>query len=156
MPVMTKGPKGDDIVILSRKEYAALVAAREDRDDAMTLRRVRARREAADEELLSSDDAIALLQAPTPLAFWRKKRGLTQASLAASAGIAQGFLSEIERGDKIGDVRILASLARSLSLTLDDLVTGEPRQKRKAIRVRGVPHAKAGHRKAAVRRAKTA
>jgi hypothetical protein len=27
MPVMTKGPQGDDIVILSRKEYDQLIAA---------------------------------------------------------------------------------------------------------------------------------
>jgi hypothetical protein len=27
MPVMTKSPKGDDIVILSRKEYDQLIAA---------------------------------------------------------------------------------------------------------------------------------
>jgi hypothetical protein len=34
MPVMTKSPKGDDIVILSRKEYdRLLVAASEDVTD---------------------------------------------------------------------------------------------------------------------------
>ena len=42
MPVMTKGPQGDDILILSRTEYDQLVAAaNEDTRDAETLRRSR-------------------------------------------------------------------------------------------------------------------
>ena len=44
MPVMTKSPQGDDIVILSREEYDQLVAAAdEDASDAETLRRSIAR-----------------------------------------------------------------------------------------------------------------
>ena len=40
MPVMTKSPKGDDIVILSRKEYDQLVvAANEDAADAAVARK---------------------------------------------------------------------------------------------------------------------
>ena len=39
MPVMTKGPQGDDIVILSRTEYDQLIAAaNEDATDAETPR----------------------------------------------------------------------------------------------------------------------
>ena len=58
------------------------------------------------------------------LAFWRRKRGLTQAALARQAGLAQGFLSEIEAGKKTGDVAVLVRIARSLNVKLDDLVPG--------------------------------
>jgi hypothetical protein len=55
MPVMTKGPQGDDIVILSREEYDQLVAAtNEDAADAEILRRSVARVESGEEETFSA------------------------------------------------------------------------------------------------------
>jgi hypothetical protein len=64
MPVMTKSPKGDDIVILSRKEYdRLLVAANEDVSDVATARKAIAR----NEETLSEAEIDELLAARTPL-----------------------------------------------------------------------------------------
>jgi ribosome-binding protein aMBF1 (putative translation factor) len=128
MPVMTKSPKGDDIVILSRKEYdRLLVAANEDVIDATIARKVIAR----NEETLSEAEMDELLAARTPLAFWRKKRGLTQADLAKTAEIAQGFLSEIENGLKTGDVTVLQRIAIALEISLLELVPDLPPSKRK-------------------------
>src|ERR1700730_17712021 len=101
MPVMTKSPKGDDIVILSRKEYdRLLVAANEDVTDAAVAKKAIAR----NEETLSEAEVDELLAARTPIVVWRKKRGLSQADLAKAAETAQGFLSEIENGLKTADV----------------------------------------------------
>ena len=122
--IMTKTPGGEDIVILSRAEYEALTAESEDRTDAARARAVLAHLEAGEEELLTGAELDALLAAPTPLAFWRRKRGLTQAVLAREAGIAQGFLSEIEAGKKTGDVGTLRRIAQALNIRLDDLVEG--------------------------------
>lgn len=73
MPVMTKSPKGDDIVILSRKEYDQLVAAaNEDAADVETLRRSIVRVASGEEETFSSAEVDAFLAAKTPLAFFRK------------------------------------------------------------------------------------
>jgi len=73
MPVMTKGPQGDDIVILSRAEYDQLIAAaNEDATDADTLRRSIVRVDSGEEELFTSDEVDAFLAAKTPLAFFRK------------------------------------------------------------------------------------
>jgi ribosome-binding protein aMBF1 (putative translation factor) len=128
MPVMTKSPKGDDIVILSRKEYDQLVvAANEDAADAAVARRAIARHE----ETISEAEMDELLAAKTPLAFWRKKRGMTQAELAKVAHIAQGFLSEIESGLKTGDITVLQRIAAALEISLLDLVPDLPRSKRK-------------------------
>jgi ribosome-binding protein aMBF1 (putative translation factor) len=129
MPVMTKSPKGDDIVILSRKEYDQLVvAANEDAADAAFARKAIAR----NEETISEAEMDELLAAKTPLAFWRKKRGMTQAELAKAAGIAQGFLSEIESGLKTGDVTVLQRIAVALEISLLDLVPDLPRSKRRS------------------------
>ena len=128
MPVITKSPQGDDIVILSRKEYdRLLVAANEDVIDAVIARRAIAR----DEETLSESEMDDLLAARTPLAFWRKKRGLTQMKLAKAADIAQGFLSEIESGLKTGDVTVLQRIAIALEISLLELVPDLPSGKRK-------------------------
>ena len=119
MPVMTKSPKGDDIVILSRKEYDRLLAAAdEDAVDAAIAKKAITR----NEETLSEAEVNELLAARTPLAFWRKKRGLTQTELAKAAGIAQGFLSEIESGLKTGDVTVLQRIAIALEISLLELV----------------------------------
>jgi DNA-binding XRE family transcriptional regulator len=138
MPVMTKSPKGEDIVILSRTEYDRLLAANEDAIDAATARRAMAR----NEETLSGTEMDELLATRTPLAFWRRKRGLTQADLAKTAGVAQGFLSEIENGLKTGDVTVLQRIAIALEISLLDLVpdlaSGErkPGVKHKGVRRR--------------------
>ena len=127
MPVMTKSPKGDDIVILSRKEYDQLVAAaNEDAADAETLRRSIARVDSGEEETFSSAEVDAFLAAKTPLAFFRKKRGLSQDDLAKRVGITQGYLSEIEGGRKSGDVQTLRKLADALKVTIDSLVPDGP------------------------------
>jgi DNA-binding XRE family transcriptional regulator len=147
MPVMTKTPKGDDIVILARddivilarKEYNQLIAAAgEDAADAEAARRALDGRKKG-EHSLTSAEMDDLLAAKTPLAFYRKRAGLTQATLAERAGIAQGFLSEIEAGRKRGDVQTLRKIADLLKISLDDLVVSEapidtPRKRKTANR----------------------
>jgi transcriptional regulator with XRE-family HTH domain len=130
MPVMTKTPQGDDIVILSRAEYDALALGRRDEDaaDAAHANSILADIESGTETLLTSEQANQLLGAKTPLAFWRKHRGMTQETLSKSIGVAQGFVSEIENGTKTGDVQTLANMARVLAISLDDLVIARPIQ----------------------------
>jgi hypothetical protein len=82
--VMTKSPKGDEIVILSRDEYDRLIAAHEDRTDAKTARRVIAQIASGAEAVLSESELGEFLK-KTPLSFWRKKRRMTQADLAKEA-----------------------------------------------------------------------
>jgi transcriptional regulator with XRE-family HTH domain len=128
MPVLTKTPRGDDIVILSRAEYDALIAGQRDEDtaDAVYANHLLADIKSGTETLLTSEQASQLLDAKTPLAFWRKHRGMTQDALAKLIGVAQGFVSEIESGTKTGDVQTLAAMARVLSISLDDLVIAKP------------------------------
>ena len=113
-PQIITSPSGEELVVLPRSEYEDLV-------DALAARKVEAALAAGREELLAAEEAAALLAAPTPLAFWRKKRDKTQAQLAAEIGVSQNFLSDLERGKAKGDVRLYAKLARSLKLSIDDL-----------------------------------
>jgi DNA-binding XRE family transcriptional regulator len=113
-PQIITSPSGEELVVLPRSEYEDLV-------DALFARKVEAALAAGREEVLTAQEAAALLAAPTPLAFWRKKRGRKQAELAAEIGVSQNFLSDLERGKARGDVTLYAKLARSLKLSIDDL-----------------------------------
>jgi DNA-binding XRE family transcriptional regulator len=120
---MTKSPKGDEIVILSRDEYDRLIAAGEDATDARTAHRVIDDVASGAETVLSESELEEFLEAKTPLAFWRKRRGMTQASLAKATGLAQGFLSEIESGQKPGTPATLKKIAEALGIKIDDLIS---------------------------------
>ena len=54
-----------------------------------------------------------LLAAPTPLVFWRRKRGLTQAAMA-KAGVTQAYLAQIEAGRRTGPIRVHRRMAEAL------------------------------------------
>src|SRR5690606_14643091 len=59
-------------------------------------------------------------------AFYRTRRGLTQAVLANLVGRSEDWLSKIERGEReIRRLDILTELARALRITLGDLI-GQP------------------------------
>jgi DNA-binding XRE family transcriptional regulator len=102
-------------ITLSIEEYEDLVDARE-------AAIARAPLDAGATELLTEEQVGEYLAAPTPLAFWRRHRGLTQAELAAKAGITQPYLAQIETRTRTGTVDVLARLAKALRLRIDDLV----------------------------------
>ena len=90
-------PGGEELAILPRTELEAL-------KDAVEHAHAIAAYRSGQLPGLSPDEARSLLEAASPLAFWRKYRKQTQAVLAGSVGIAQNYLSEIENGKRGGDV----------------------------------------------------
>ena len=116
MPVQTiTTPAGEELVVLSRQEYQDLIDAR---DHAMALRDVAF----GAMETLGEAELDEYLAVSSALAFWRKRRGLTQALLAGRVGISQGFLAQIETGKRVGEVGLYARLARALHVRMEDLV----------------------------------
>lgn len=110
-----KAPSGEDMVVLSRRDFQDLIDAR---DHATAMRDIAA----GAMEMLTADEVKAYLAAPTPLAFWRKRRGLTQVALARQVAISQAFLAQIETRDRLGDVHLYARLAHALRVRIEDLV----------------------------------
>lgn len=119
--IRTQSPKGEAIVILAERDYDDLLFRAMAAEDAAQLRASQERLIRSEEETLSIDEVKALRCGTTPLAFWRTKRQITQADLAARIGITQGFLSDIENGKKLGDIRLYRRLARALHVDLDDI-----------------------------------
>jgi DNA-binding XRE family transcriptional regulator len=110
-----KTDTGDELVVLSRREYDALLARAgdEEAEDRMTL--VIAA-EARGEEPLPQSVSTAVLAGDSLLKSLRAWRGLTQADIASASGLNQGYVSELENGSKTGTPESLTKLAAALSL----------------------------------------
>jgi predicted transcriptional regulator len=80
---------------------------------------------AAGEELIPAEVVYALLDGGNPIRVWREHRGLSQAELAARAGISASYLSQLESGRRDGTMEVLQSIATVLGVGLDD-VAGQP------------------------------
>ena len=127
-------PGGEELAIMPRAEFErlmALVAERaphretpdaEDAADARDHEHAMAEYRAGRAEALTDEEMGQLLAAPTPLAFWRRRRGLTQQQLASAAEVPQGYLSALEAGKKRGTPETLKRIAEALGITLDQLV----------------------------------
>jgi DNA-binding XRE family transcriptional regulator len=115
-------PAGEELVVLPRSDYEALLSAAQDAADAETVREFRRKLAAGEEELLPSEFVDRILAGESPIRVWREHRGLTSAALASKAGIGQGFLSQIETGKREGTIETLKKIAEALNVTLDDLV----------------------------------
>jgi DNA-binding XRE family transcriptional regulator len=84
-------PGGEKLAILPAEEF-------EDMRDTLAHQKAMADYRAGRIYALTLDETRALLAAPTRLAFWRAKRGLTQAKLAKAAGTTQPHIADLESG----------------------------------------------------------
>ena len=119
-PQIITTESGEELVVLSRREYEALAARQVEGEPGQPAAgRIRAQTAGGvpiPESVLQEIEA-----APSPIAPLREWRGLTQAELAAAAGISQGYLSALEAGRKGGDAHTLHAIARTLDVGLDAL-----------------------------------
>ena len=105
---------GEQIAIMPRAEYEAM---RDAVDHASALAEYRS----GNAPGLTPDEMREMLASHSPLAFWRRYRGKTQAALATEIGITQNYLSDIENGKREGGIGLWLKLAGSLALPLDAL-----------------------------------
>lgn len=110
-----KTESGDELAVLPRAELEAL---RQAVSHAEAIAEYRAGRLPG----LSVDETRQLMAALSPLSFWRKYRGKTQAALATEIGVAQNYLSEIENGKRVGGVGLWVKIAAALNLPLEMVI----------------------------------
>ena len=104
-----------DTITISRQEYDDLIDARDANAAIAAIAN-------GTMETFSEAETDAYLAAATPLAFYRRNRGMTQAALAHAAGISQPYLAQIESGQKSGvDVRVFVAMAKALGVRVDDI-----------------------------------
>lgn len=111
-------PKGEEMAVLPKAEFEALSEA------AAHMRAVADYRSGRSIGL-TPEQTREFVAAASPLAFWRKYRGFTQASLAAEVGIAQNYLSDLENGKRAGPVELWLKLGRALDIPVEDLAEAD-------------------------------
>lgn len=131
IPVMNhiqtfKTPSGEEMVILPRSEYDALLDAAaeavEDADDlAIGLAR-KADLAAGRDTVLPPEVSARVHRGDSRLKAIRKWRGLGQVELAEAAGIAQGHLSDIEKGRRNLTADLAGRMAEHLDVPADWLL----------------------------------
>lgn len=107
-----------DMVTITREEYEALLADREDLHDIEAYDRAKAE----GGESIPSDIVNRILDGESPVRAFRDWRGLTQVDLAKASGIGRVTIAEIETGRKTGSVQTLKALASALGVAVDDLI----------------------------------
>ncbi len=110
-----------DTVTISREEYNQLLDAQQQMADAAQHARVMAEI-AAGLPTVSEAELDDYLAAPTPLSFWRKRAGKTQAALAAEVDISQAFLAQLEGNNREASLSVMVRLARTLGVKIEDLL----------------------------------
>jgi len=113
-------PDGTPMVVLTQEEYASLRAEADDLADVIAYDAAIA--EGATLAIPDADVGAILDGTLHPLRAWRKAAGLTQAALAARAGIRTATVAEIERRTTDPRLSTLTALAAALGLEIGDIV----------------------------------
>lgn len=119
--VRTVTPAGEAIVILPEAEFERLRDLAEDALDTRMIDASRDRLQAGDDELLTEDDLDALGRAPSPLAFWRARRGLPLDDLAHAAVVPAETAAALEAGTGTADAVTYERLALILGVDAEDI-----------------------------------
>ena len=108
-------PKGERLAILPAEDY-------EDMCDALIHAQAMADYRAGRDEGLTLAEMQTLLDAPTPLAFWRARRGMTQASLAEAVGVTQTDVEAMEAGTLEASQEVTARVGAALKVRTEELL----------------------------------
>lgn len=123
--VSFRTPNGEDMIVLSKSDYEALLERAELSEDIAVVDAYRRKVAAGEEEAIPEEYADRLIGGENPIRVYRELRGLSAKELADRTGISAAFLSEIENQKKEGGVSTLKKIAQALRVTIDDLVDAD-------------------------------
>ncbi len=111
-------PDGTRMVVLTAAEFERLRELAEDAEDVIAatlqLERMRQGEQGVPGEVVG----LMLNDGLSPIAAWRKFRGLSQADLAAKSGCSQVWLSKIESSAARGTAKLRRAIAKALDAPL--------------------------------------
>jgi hypothetical protein len=121
-PQIIRTPSGEELVVLPRAEYEALIErsdqAAEDAED-VAVYDARKAELAAGGVVLPVDVTAAILRGETRLKAIRNWRDETQLHLSFKTNISQGYLSDLESGRRAGTPETIAKLAQALDVPVE-------------------------------------
>lgn len=107
-------PDGTEMVVLRAEDWERLRAYAEDEEDVREGNAVLARIEAGEGTVPGEVVKLMIVDGLSPLAAWRRHRGLSQAALAKKAGLSQVWVGRIEAGGGYGSRDTRRKLAAAL------------------------------------------
>ena len=112
---------GQKMAMLPVVDYERLLHLLEDQSDVAAAQLAEQRRLDGEEYLPAAlFDEIA--NGSSPLRVWRKHRGFTLKTLSDAVDCSIPYLSEIERGNSDGNVRLWGRLAAALNVQIEDIL----------------------------------
>ncbi len=121
-PQIIRTPNGEELVVLPRAEYEALLdRADSEAEDADDVAVYDARKEglAAGGVVLPPEVSAAILRGESRLKAIRNWRDETQLHLSFKTGLGQGYLSDLESGRRPGTPATIAKLAQALDVPVE-------------------------------------
>lgn len=119
-PQIIKAPNGEELVVLTRAEYDALVAAAEpydeDADDVAIFDERMAELATGGDARLPPQVTSAMLRGDSLLKALRNWRDITQMELSFRTNLSQNYISELESGRRKGTKETLALIADKLNV----------------------------------------
>jgi DNA-binding XRE family transcriptional regulator len=115
-------PAGEELVVLPRADYDALVERADYDEDAADVAIYDARKAelaAGDAVLMPPQVSAAILRGQSRLKAVRLHCNVAQAEVAHKAGIGQGYLSDLENGRRAGTPETLAKIADALGAPIE-------------------------------------
>jgi DNA-binding XRE family transcriptional regulator len=124
-PQIIRTAGGEELVVLPRAEYDALVALADEQaedDDDLAIYDARKAELAAGGVVLPAEVSAAILRGDSRLKAIRKLCRMTQMELEFRTGIGQGYLSDLENGRRSGTPETIAKLAQALEVPVEWLI----------------------------------
>jgi len=117
-PTIIKTPGGEELVVIPRAEYEALVSAADSAaEDAADIAIFDARMaDLSKQDQLPAQVSLAILRGDRRVKAIRKWRGMKQIELARKVGVTQGALSDIESGRRSPSSGLATQIAAALNV----------------------------------------
>ena len=111
-------PSGEELVLIAKADFEQI-------EERLDIAAYDMAKSADSGETLDAGDVAKALAAPTPLAFWRERRGMALNELAARIGVSPDHAADLEEGRRKGDPTLLKRLAIALRVRIEDLIADE-------------------------------
>lgn len=109
--------KQAEFIVLPINEYNKLINLIEDFQD---IQEVKLGEQSSDENF-PMELVQALSDGYNPIKVYREYRGISQTALANKINVSKQYVSQLEKGDRVGSAKILLAIAKVLKIDLEDL-----------------------------------
>ncbi|MEO7504328.1 MAG: helix-turn-helix transcriptional regulator [Sphingomicrobium sp.] len=112
---------GQKMAVLPVADYERLLDIAEEKADVAAAFDAEQRR-LNGEEYIPAAMVNRILDGESALRVWREHRGLSQVELARVAGMSNVYVSDMERGKRLGSRKYWQKLSKALNVSTDDIL----------------------------------